>query len=331
VRFAVESWAPEYGAPAELVGGDALDEADVPVDPWVEVAEAQWSPRAPAPTTAGVGCILFVDGVRRVEANVWIAGADGGARRGICASYAAGAVRCDGRATLVDARVRRGLFAVTGPASAPHGAGPSGAGASDAGLAPIVTTAGTFAVRPSASDDPDDLTLLLQRCMGDLEAEVASAAGPDVDLILVDGPLRSGMGDERSVGYVKTHRRTYGPPLVREVVAALAPGQRTPLLLIDARRARFTWYLRLPGELTHGWSGVVRVEVAATTTVAAASAHADEVSRALPWFASVPQKDPRAPQNLVPIGGLERELRRRLGDPALLYRALRRAARTWDV
>jgi hypothetical protein len=46
----------------------------------------------------------------------------------------------------------------------------------------------------------------------------------------------------------------------------------------------------------------------------------------LPPLASAPHKDPRAPQNLVPIGGLERELRRRLGDQQLLYRSLRSAA-----
>jgi hypothetical protein len=41
--------------------------------------------------------------------------------------------------------------------------------------------------------------------------------------------------------------------------------------------------------------------------------------------ASEPHLDPRAPQNLVPIAALERELRRRLGDPAFVYRALREA------
>ncbi len=46
----------------------------------------------------------------------------------------------------------------------------------------------------------------------------------------------------------------------------------------------------------------------------------------LPRFASEPHKDTRAPQNLYPIGGLERELRRRLGDQALLFRSLKRAA-----
>ena len=46
----------------------------------------------------------------------------------------------------------------------------------------------------------------------------------------------------------------------------------------------------------------------------------------LPRYASVEHKDPRAPQNLYPIGGLERLLRRRLGDRLLLERALRQAA-----
>ncbi len=46
----------------------------------------------------------------------------------------------------------------------------------------------------------------------------------------------------------------------------------------------------------------------------------------LPRYASVEYKDSRAPQNLYPIAGLERDLRRRLGDTRLLYRALRAAA-----
>ena len=45
----------------------------------------------------------------------------------------------------------------------------------------------------------------------------------------------------------------------------------------------------------------------------------------LPVTGSEPHVDPRAPQNLVPIGALERELRHRMGDPGLVYRALRHA------
>ena len=41
--------------------------------------------------------------------------------------------------------------------------------------------------------------------------------------------------------------------------------------------------------------------------------------------ASEAHLDPRAPQNLVPIAALEKELRHRMGDPRLTYRALRGA------
>ena len=46
----------------------------------------------------------------------------------------------------------------------------------------------------------------------------------------------------------------------------------------------------------------------------------------LPRFASRAYKDPRAPQNLTPIAGLERRLRGLLGDPRLLHRSLTSAA-----
>jgi hypothetical protein len=40
---------------------------------------------------------------------------------------------------------------------------------------------------------------------------------------------------------------------------------------------------------------------------------------------SEPHIEPRAPQNLVPIAALERDLRHRLGDAGLVLRALRSA------
>jgi hypothetical protein len=74
------------------------------------------------------------------------------------------------------------------------------------------------------------------------------------------------------------------------------------------------------------WSGIVRLECSADLPVAEVTRLGDLTTRLLPPLASVPYKDPRAPQNLVPIGGLERELRHRLGDQHVLYRALRAAA-----
>ena len=52
---------------------------------------------------------LFVDGVRRIDARVWIDRDDGDAVPGVFASYAAGVVRCDGTAELVEAAIGRGL------------------------------------------------------------------------------------------------------------------------------------------------------------------------------------------------------------------------------
>ena len=70
----------------------------------------------------------------------------------------------------------------------------------------------------------------------------------------------------------------------------------------------------------------MRCEASGDLTAAEAVARADQVTATLPRFASQPHNDPRAPQNLHPIAGLERELKRRLGDPLRLERALRVAA-----
>jgi uncharacterized protein len=284
-----------------------LGPAETVVDANVEVPVADWAPRMPPAATVAARTVGFVDGVRRVEARLWVTSADGSVRQGICASYAAGLVRCDGRAELVAAEVRRGLFCPADAADA------------------IDTRYGRFDVNPVTSDDPDDLSLVLQREMGRLEVAVAGAVD-SVDLIVVDGPLKVGQDGAGAIGYVKTHHRAYGPPVVGEVVTRLAEGERTPLFLMEDRRGRWSWYLRLPGEISHGWSCIVRCEASSTVPLGDAVALADQVAATLPRFASTPHKDPRAPQNLHPIAGLERELRRRLGDPQLLYRGLREAA-----
>jgi hypothetical protein len=70
-------------------------------------------------------------------------------------------------------------------------------------------------------------------------------------------------------------------------------------------------------------AGIVRCEAATDLSLAAAVELADRSACSLPRFASAVHKDPRAPQNLYPIAGLERTLRNRLGDQGLLLRALR--------
>jgi hypothetical protein len=306
VRFFVESWAPEYGTPAE----DTLVASTTEVEVHHEIAADRWAPVSPDAATAAPECIVFVDGVRRVDARVWIDGAADGLRQGVCATYAAGAVRCNGKAEVVGSRVERGVFCCAD------------------GVEPITTKHATWAAHPASGEAPEQLWLAVQEQMGVLEAKAAidAGAGADAQLVVVDGPLLDRRAVDGVVGYVKTHHVHYLDPGHEEVVAALRPGQRTPLFRLGGRFPRWSWYLRLPHGRGHPWAGVVRCEAPPDLALDAARRRADQTAAALPRFASEPHKDPRAPQNLHPIAGLERALRRRLGDPQLLERALRVAA-----
>lgn len=302
MEFSVQAWAPEYGAPVDAT----LADADTPVDLHAESPPAEWAPRAPGPETTVPDAIGFVDGVRRVEARIWFRDRAGREQQGICASFAAGLVVCDGRATIERAEVRRIVIA---PGD---------------GLDPIATVHGRFGVLV-CGPGPEAATLALQGAMADLEDAVSRQA-PESMMVVVDGPLRDRRRLPHAVGYVKTHHVNYLPDVVADTVPALGAGQRTPLFVLGGPFPRWSWYLRLPTSERGGWAGVVRCELGADRSVDDAVATADAVTAALPGFASVAHKDPRAPQNLFPIAGLERELRRRLGDGRLLVRALRAAA-----
>jgi hypothetical protein len=327
MRFTVDAWDPSYGVTLDLEDDLQESTADVRVD--LEVPASEWHGIDARADRSMPGAMLFVDGVRRIEAHVWIDDDTQGADRAtqataaLCASYAAGVVCCFGRqAHLVTAEIRRGLFSV-----APH--------ASD-----ILTRAGRYQANHVAAGTAGvplmvRLSQALQRRLADAEKVVAAAArsavhehgpAPDDDLLIVDGPLRGRQHLPRALGYIKSHRSTYLPPDLNALVGTLAPGQRTPVFLMGTTWERHSWYLRLPGSTGSPWSGVVRIECAADLPIAEVIRLADLSQVSLGRFASASYKDGRAPQNLYPIGGLERELRHRLGDPRLLYRGLREAS-----
>ena len=300
MRFTVAQWSPEYGMPVD----PDLEDASARVDVGVEIPAGEW--RGLAPDCEALDDVLFVDGVRRVDANLWIEQTEGRPGLGLAATYAAGAVRANGQALLVEATVERGLF------TAAHGA------------EEVATRCGTYGVRATYGQTPEELWLGIQQRMGELEETIA-ASQEGVGLVVVDGPLRHRRPVERAVGYVKREHVEYLPAELWDVKYGLAVGRRTPLFLTTGAWSRYSWYVRLargqgPAE------GLVRCEVTADVDIAGAVRLADQVTATLPRFASRPHKDPRAPENLYPIGGLERELRRRLGDQHLMFRALRRAA-----
>jgi hypothetical protein len=327
MQFSVDGWDPTYGMSLELE--EQLGESTATVEAGVELPADQWQAVDPDPGLVLPPALLFVDGVRRVEARVWIdadAPAGGGpvtdASAALCASYAAGVVCCcQQQAHVILVETRRGLFTV-----APH--------ASD-----IVTWAGAYTASRTTPNPatPMSVTLsqALQRRLGEVELTTAVAARaalsghgvpPDSDLLIVDGPLRGRQHLPRALGYIKSHRATYLPPDLNALVGALRPGQRTPVFLMGTSWDRHTWYLRLPGGTGAPWAGVVRIECSADLRAGEAIELAALSQRCLGRFASAAYKDSRAPQNLYPIAGLERELRRRLGDPRVLYRALRQSA-----
>lgn len=321
MKFTVDPWDPSYGA---SVDGE-LAESSAEIDAGVEVPVERWAPIDPDRSLMPPEAVLFVDGVRRIDAQVWVDEGQGVASPALCATYAAGVVcSCpDGGAHLVAAHVRRGLFSTV------------------AAGADVDTGAGSYRfshtpARPGA-DPTQVLSLALQRSMAEVELLAAAQARADHgvadDLLVVDGPLRGRQHLPRAVGFVKTHDKTYLPTELGGIVAALGSGQRTPVFRLgsaaqDLLAQRFTWYLRLPCAPGSPWAGVARVECSGQLAPAEAVVLAGVSQGSLIRFASTEYKDSRAPQNLYPIAGLERQLRRRLGDPKLMYRALRRAAAT---
>lgn len=302
MKYAIESWATDYGS---SMADEMRESTKASVDVTCEKPLAQWAPIAPKDAGRTPETILFTDGIRRVDARIWIE-QEGLSRTGICASYAAGAVLCDGKAKIVAADVQRGLFT---PAK---------------GAEAIVCKHASYPVRAATDDTPEQLWLAVHERMAQLEIQIASSHA--ADLIVIDGPLLGRQAIPNTVGYVKTHKVSYLPEEVEGVVARLEAGERTPIFLAATSWSRFCWYLRLPGERGHPWAGVVRCETTPDLDVDDVIRLADAVTLTLPRFASEAHKDPRAPQNLHPIAGLERELRKRLGDPNLLYRGLRIAA-----
>lgn len=307
MNWHVDAWNPAYGSAFE--GGVAPD-STLEVDASVEVPAQAWAPQGRPDTVRAPDVVLLVDGVRRIDATLWSGDIGGRSYPALAASYAAGVVRCDLRRGLAEVatapEIRRGLFT-----AAP--------GAGDLAAGPI-----RYVAQHVASDDPDKLPQAIQPRMTELEILVSLAAG-DADLLVVDGPLR-GRRTANTLGYVKTQRQPYLPAPLIPVVTALMPGQRTPVFLRGTSWRSYSWYLRLPVAGGAPWAGIVRMECSADLTTQEAISLADLSLATLPRFASTPYKDPRAPQNLIPIAGLERRLRGLLGDPRLLHRAMTVAA-----
>lgn len=308
IELRLDPWRPDFGVGAEVSFDEEL--ARPVVDTAVETGD--WSAALTAEPCDPEG-LIFVDGVMRTEMRVM---ASDGDRRawGLLGSCAAGAVLCDGAATFIaeDRPVRRALIL--------GGRVEADAVSLQAGSSDVVYEAHSVAL-----DTPQGLRTKLQRLMLEEEQLLASELAGRA-LVFADGPLHLDLAPEAVVvGVVKRMVKAYLEGDEARLLPRLVPGQRTPLFAVGSGVVdRYAWYQRLTPvqPAWHELAGLVRCEVRMAIGLAEARRIADRVAHHLPGFAGRPGLDPRAPQNLTPVGALEQRLKHRLGSSLFIGRAL---------
>src|SRR5262249_54755665 len=153
-----------------------------------EVESAVWKPLAPISDAAMAERIVFVDGVRRVEARV-LARDRERIIHGAFGTYGVGAVIVTrGSATWGPENIDR-VLALSGGMSL--------------SAAQEITSGVTYRPVSSPDDDPDAPLKRLQEEMRLAEGELARQMGAEETLVIGDGPLR--FDDQRgaTIGYVK--------------------------------------------------------------------------------------------------------------------------------
>jgi len=302
----VEDWAATYGSPYMV-------QAEEPVTADAELVEdGEEFVAHPGAPLGPDGRIAFVDGVRRGEASLYqFDSATGAVARGVAGGHACGAVIADDRAPFFgETRVRRLVI---------WGSGLTGA-------LPAVDGGWSWTSASIASSAPDAPLKELQTRMREDEGRLAESLCGQGYLVVIDGPLNFVRSrDLPVVGYVKTHYRALLSQEQHRRIPELQAGERSSLFRLGSDR--YSCYLRLTerGAASSPWFGIVRLEIPQSPGLNAAVEVADRVAGAIPRFAGVAHRDPRAPQNLQPIGALETHLRHLLGHAGLATRAVHEA------
>ena len=226
---------------------------------------SSWPPSSGAPSTppAGVAApaaTLFVDGVRRVDAQVWVDDPE--------AQTPARPVRL----------VRRGRDLLLPRRRRPPGGAPRcGAASSRRPSTPSTSSpaAGRYAVdvdrgeaEPAAGAGAEPAGAgPAQRGRGRSGRRTGAGTARGATTTCSSSTARCAAGDRlpaTSATSRPTTRPTWSPDQ-NAVVAALGPGQRTPMFRLTSTGgwSRYTWYLRLPCPPGAPWAGIVRLECSA--------------------------------------------------------------------
>lgn len=302
-RLRLDVWSPELSA-AESRLTQPLGELQAePLE-----ADGPWSGRHDP--KAWSGPLFFVDGRFRTDALLYLDDAPA-----LLVSVAVGAVGLEPGRAFYDVSaftVRRFLVA-------PWGSWPEPSLRAGEGLdyERLEAEGELEALRAAAMER----RALLEMALGDGILERFPQA-----LVLHDGPLHRlpPASAARRLGFAKTHHRAYLGPEHAKLLGELTAGERTPVFAFERGERRFySWYLRLPLEPARPFAPAATLLRVETAVGEAEALELAGVSLGIfPRLASRPFRDPRAPQNLIPVGALERELGRRLGSVQMIRRRL---------
>ncbi len=206
----LEPWDVEYGSEFPLDAPEDVGAAEVSLD--VETPAGSWDSIEPAPATIP-GRIIFVDGVRRLEARI-ILRRNAKLCRGAFGSYAVGAVLAThGDATIREVRADRVIVV--------------GSGEFLPEPIRLMRFAPALAYRPLsvASQDVDaPLRGILDQMRLAEERLARELADEENTLVVADGPLT--FGDPLrggAVGYIKRLQKLYIPEDKLDLLSRLPP------------------------------------------------------------------------------------------------------------
>ena len=307
LNVCLDPWQAEYG-PGITV--EASEDLTSEVDLDVECPAGSWEPVSPGATTRP-DRVVVIDGVRRVDARVVIPGAK--LTYGAFGSYGVGAVALTPGGASFDTLETHRVFVL--------GNGKGVPGPLD--VAPAMSYRSATVLGTDFDAPAQYVHSEMRRAEERLSRRLA---GTDA-LVIADGPLSFETPIKGPVlGYIKRLMELYLPPEYLPLLYDLPQAHRTPLFaIINSRRFdRYAWFLRIappgPGEVP--LTGVVRLECAGELGLDVAKELADASAALLPSLVPSRSRDPRSPQNLLPIGALETRLRHLLGDLTLVRRRL---------
>ena len=231
-RVRIDPWEVDYGdqTPLESLNDRPTEQ----VDHEVEVPDDAWKAIVPPARGSLRDRVVFIDGVRRLDARVQVR-QDEDLIFGGFGSHAVGAaIMRDSAAAFGEIRVFRSMVL----------------GAGRCLPSPVkVRDDLVYRAKSTPRTEADGPLRHIQNAMRTAEAAMAADLCDADTLVIVDGPLSFvPERPEQAVGYIKRLHDLYLPSRFLPLLATLPAGSRTPLFAIRGDRSgfsRYSWFQRL--------------------------------------------------------------------------------------